>query len=85
VKNNKSSTIQQYNNDPTIHYPKDLDPKFLKQLNKVYTSCIHLSQYLPQLITLENSHLIHQAGLYIAEKRLLQQIKGNFSNIFTIF
>jgi hypothetical protein len=71
VKNNKSSTIQQYNNNPTTHYPKDLDLKFLKQLNKVYTSCIYPSQYFPQLITLENSYLIYQAELYVAEKRSL--------------
>lgn len=62
VKNNKTSAVQKYG------LPDLLDPKFINQLLKVYTTCIHPTQYLPLLFTQENASLILQSGRYIAEK-----------------
>lgn len=69
VLNNQTSTIFSNNQSPSI-YPIQIKQDFLKQLNKVYTTCIHSTQYLPQLFTLDNAYQILSSGLYIAHKQL---------------
>jgi hypothetical protein len=65
VMNNKSSTIKTYNRE---NFPEPLDQKYMEQMNKVYISCIHPSQFLPQLFTLDNATLILRSGFYVAEQ-----------------
>jgi len=53
-----------------LDFPDQLDLKCLEQLNKVYTSCIHPTQFLPQQFTEDNAESILQSGPYAAEKLL---------------
>jgi hypothetical protein len=48
-------------------FPTTLTDSQLQQLDKVYSSCIHPTQYLPQLFTSSNAKLILQIGKYCAE------------------
>lgn len=66
VLHNKSSTIETYNK---ANFPEELDQKYIDQMNKVYTACIHPSQFLPQLFTSDNAALILQSGMYAAEQK----------------
>jgi hypothetical protein len=68
VKRNNQSTITTYNK---INFPEPLDLKYLEQMNKVYNNCIHPSQFLPQLFTVDNATLILQSGKYAAENKQL--------------
>jgi hypothetical protein len=48
-------------------HPTELSADALKQLDKVYSNCIHPSQYLPQLFTNENATSIFQCGSHVSE------------------
>ena len=48
-------------------YPKELKPKYLEQLEKVYSKCILPSHYLPQLFTDVNCTDILATGLHVSE------------------
>jgi hypothetical protein len=47
-------------------YPIDVDN--ITSLEKVYSTCIHPSQYIPQMFTNENATIILASGTYSAEK-----------------
>ena len=60
---NKTVPRKHYTN---LDYPIDLQPDYVEQLIKVYSNCIHSSQYLPLLFTKNNaSNLLSEK--YIAE------------------
>lgn len=64
-------------------YPTILADAYIKQLMKVFHTCIHPTQYLPQLFTQDNASQILQAGVYVAEQLLqsmwyLQMIVNKF-------
>ena len=48
-------------------YPKELKPKYLEQLEKVYSKCISPAHYLPQLFTDVNCTDILETGLHVSE------------------
>jgi len=62
----KSATVQSY---IQLDYPEQLAENYLEQLNKVYSTCINPTQYLPLLFTPENSALILQVGTYASEQQ----------------
>jgi hypothetical protein len=66
VQNNRRTTVVSYNR---LNFPEPLDPKYVEQMDKVYTSCIHPSQFLPQLFNADNAALILQSGMYTAEHK----------------
>jgi hypothetical protein len=47
-------------------YPIDVDN--ITSLEKVYSTCIHPSQYIPQMFNTENATIILASGTYSAEK-----------------
>jgi hypothetical protein len=47
-------------------YPIDVDN--IISLEKVYSTCIHPSQYIPQMFNTENATIILASGTYSAEK-----------------
>jgi hypothetical protein len=47
-------------------YPIDIDN--ITSLEKVYSTCIHPSQYIPQMFTNKNAIIILASGTYSAEK-----------------
>ncbi len=55
---NKSVRLQDYILMVGEKYSKTLKTKYLEHLEKVFTSCIHSTQYLPQLFTSTNAFLI---------------------------
>lgn len=61
---NKATTFKSYHQN---NFPEQLDSSCTEQLVKVYNNCIHPSQFLPQLFTLDNAELILDSGKYIAE------------------
>lgn len=48
-------------------YPLSIDSKHLEQLMQVYETCIHPTQYLPQLFNNNNCKSLLQAGTHISE------------------
>jgi hypothetical protein len=48
-------------------FPKPLKEKYLEQLHKVYSKCVAVSEYLPQLFTAQNSRTILGSSMYAAE------------------
>ena len=49
----------------TNQYSESLKQKFFDQMNKVYSNCIHPTQFLSQLFTNANTALILQVRIYI--------------------
>lgn len=67
-----NSLWQQHNNNTTISsssysstHPLSLSDKYFNQLDAVYTSCIHPSQFLPQLFTSTNATSLFNNYIYI--------------------
>ena len=64
------STWKIYNNNKlkiTQYQQNHLTEEQLAQLLKVYSTCIHPSQYLPQLFQEDSASSILAAGVYVAE------------------
>ena len=47
-------------------FPKPLKEKYLEQLHKVYSKCVAVLEYLPQLFTAQNSRTILES-MYAAK------------------
>ncbi len=66
VKHNTSYHVTSYHN---TKYPTSLEQEQFDQLLKVYTSCIHFTQYIPLLFTQINAQIILESGTYCAKKQ----------------
>lgn len=70
--NNNNTKVQTYDelkpkSSKKYNYPERLKPNQLNQINKVYSTCIHPTQYLPQQFCAENTHLILKSGQHASE------------------
>jgi len=52
----------------TYQLPDSIDGSYLEQLIKVYSSCIHSTEYLPCLFNEDNAQQILKCGVYAAER-----------------
>jgi len=52
-------------------FPEQLTRQQLDQMNKVFNTCIHPTQYLPIQFTDTNASTILQIGLHVSEQILL--------------
>jgi hypothetical protein len=62
---NKNAVFSSYLDDG---FPVNLNNDQLKQILKVFSTCIHPSQFIPQLFNNNNSQQIHDSGLHIAKQ-----------------
>jgi hypothetical protein len=76
--NNKHSKPYTYYHQYTQshpNFPENLDLKQLDQINKVYNTCIHSTQYLPIQFNETNTQLILQTGHHASETMKLSGLQ----------
>jgi hypothetical protein len=66
-KNNKPHNYHYHYAQSHSNFPEDLALKQLDQINKVYNTCIHPTQYLPVQFNQTNTTLILQTGHHASE------------------